>query len=134
MKIIAEEFRALLQRGKLTGSAAAKIAGVNPRTIRLWIGGDSEIPYSAWALIDAHVDQEAMIAEAQADHAAWIEAQDAPLPTLAERIAFMRAMQQTQHHAVCVLENDLESARKALAETTHTLNALFFERGKTETE
>ena len=125
----ADEFRALLRRGKLTGSEAGKIAGVNPRTVRRWIGGESEIPYSAWRLIQAHVDQEEMIAEVEADH----ETQDAPPATLAERIAFHRAMKQEQHRAVCAMEDELFEARKSLSETNRTLNALFAERGKAET-
>jgi len=127
-KCSANEFRALLRRGNLTGAAAATIAGVNPRTIRRWIGGVSDIPYSAWSLIQTHVDQEALIAEAQADHAAWIAAPQ----SLNEKIAFQRAIQSEQHHRCCSLESELDAARQALAATTRALNALCAERGKEE--
>lgn len=125
----ADEFRALLRRGNLTGSAAAAIAGVNPRTIRRWIGGDSEIPYSAWSLIQAHIEQEEIIAEATADHAAWIAAMDTP-QTIAERIATLRAIRDMQYQRACEMEDDLAAARRELAETNRALNTLLAERGK----
>ena len=81
------DLRALLRRGKLTGSAAASIAGVNPRTIRRWISGDSDIPYSAWRLIQTHVEQREMIEEATADHAAWMAAMDADTAAKLSRIS-----------------------------------------------
>jgi hypothetical protein len=122
----ADEFRALLRRGNLTGAQAAAIAGVNPRTIRRWVGGASDIPYSAWRLIETQVDQEAMIAEAQSDHAAWIEAQDAS--SLNEKIAFYREIQSEQHHLCGFLENALAERQRSLQETTRILNALLAER------
>lgn len=118
----ADELRALLRRGNLTGSAAAKIAGVHPRTIRRWIGGDSEIPFSAWSLIQTHVEKEEMIAEATADHAAWTEAMDAPPPSAAERFAVLRATRDIQYQRVCELEDELAEARRILGETNRQMN------------
>lgn len=132
------EFRALLRRGNLTGSAAASIAGVNPRTVRRWIGGDSEIPYSAWSLISSHVEQNEMVAEATADHAAWIAEMDAdtadksPIAAMNERIWTLKGIQTMQHQRVCNLEDDLAEARLELAETTQTLNGLLADRGRLE--
>ena len=124
----AEEFRALLRRGNLTGSAAGAIAGVNPRTIRRWIGGDSEIPYSAWALVQAHVDQESAADEFSAAAAAL----EAPPMNLGERFAFYRAMQVMQAAECDRLESDLDEARRALDETTRRMNQMAAQRGKLE--
>lgn len=110
-----DEFRALLRRGNLTGSAAAAIAGVNPRTIRRWIGGDSEIPYSAWSLISAHVDQAKMVAEGEQED--W----DAPQST-DEAFSVLKAIQQMQYQRVCELEDELADARLILDETTRRMN------------
>ena len=104
------EFRALLRRGNLTGSAAATIAGVNPRTIRRWLGGDSEIPYSAWLLISAHVDQK-MVVEAQA-----------------EQFAVLKAIRDMQHARVCELEDELAEARRVLGDTNRRMNQAAVER------
>ncbi len=134
------DLRAMLRRGNLTGKAAAAIAGVNPRTIRRWIGGDSEVPYSAWRLLEAYVEQEEMVAEATADHAAWEAALDAdtaakaPLAALEERIWTLKGIQQVQHQRCCHLEDDLGEARRELAETSRTLNALCAERGRMMSE
>jgi DNA-binding XRE family transcriptional regulator len=49
-----EKLRALLKEKGLTGSQAAKIAGVNPRTIRKWVGGERGIPTAAWRLLNIH--------------------------------------------------------------------------------
>jgi hypothetical protein len=47
-----EEIREVLRRAELTGSAAAKLVGISEsRTIRRWTGGQSPIPYAAWALL-----------------------------------------------------------------------------------
>ena len=32
-------------------SDLARLLGVSDRTVRRWIGGDSAIPYAAWALL-----------------------------------------------------------------------------------
>jgi hypothetical protein len=124
------ELRVLLKRGKLTGAAAAKIAGVNSRTVRRWIGGESAIPYSAWKLISDYVERMEMEAEARADHTAWIAAQDAA--TLNERIWTLRGIQQMQSERVARMEDDLAEMRRELADTTSKLNALYVERGKLE--
>lgn len=57
----AEEVRELLRiiadrKGitKFTGGQASKFLGLGPggdRTIRRWTGGDTPIPYAAWALL-----------------------------------------------------------------------------------
>lgn len=138
--IAPDEIRDLLKRGHLTGSAAARIAGVNPRTLRRWIGGDSAIPYSAFRLIETHVDQEAMIAEAQADHATWMAEMDAdtadraPIVAIEERIWALKTIQQMQHTRCCQLEDELGIARTELAATNRALNALYAERGKAEAQ
>ena len=46
-----EEIRTLLKQNDLTGAKAAKIEGVNSRTVRKWTGGERGIPYAAWRLI-----------------------------------------------------------------------------------
>lgn len=46
-----EEFRTVIQTLGLTGSIAGRLLGVDGRTIRKWIGGEREIPYSAWRLL-----------------------------------------------------------------------------------
>ncbi|WP_425509581.1 transcriptional regulator [Xanthomonas albilineans] len=48
------EIRSVLRMAGLTGGAAAKLLGLGAkgdRTIRRWIGGDSQIPYTAWAIL-----------------------------------------------------------------------------------
>lgn len=45
------EVRTLLQMADLTGSKAAALVGVNPRTIRKWVGEEQRIPYASWALL-----------------------------------------------------------------------------------
>jgi len=55
-KISPDEVRALLRKHGLTGSRAARICGVNPRTVRSWQSPvDSAsfrpIPLSAWRLL-----------------------------------------------------------------------------------
>ena len=47
------EVRAVLRLAGFTGGIAAKKIGLGERgdrTIRRWIGGESNIPYAAWAL------------------------------------------------------------------------------------
>jgi DNA-binding transcriptional regulator YiaG len=48
------EFRDVTQTLGLTGSAIGELLGVNGRTVRKWIGGESQIPYSAWRLLLIH--------------------------------------------------------------------------------
>lgn len=123
MTTTTDEFRALLRRGKLTGSAAASIAGVNPRTIRRWISGDSEIPYSAWLLISAHVEQAKMVSGAEAEQEGW----DAP-QTPAEQFAVLKAIRDMQHARVCELEDELAEARRVLGDTNRRMNQAAVER------
>lgn len=47
----ADEVRELLRRASLTGSAAAKIAGVSGRSVRKWTGGETKIQYAPWRLL-----------------------------------------------------------------------------------
>lgn len=47
----ADEIRAALRIGGLTGSQAGALLGVDGRTIRKWVGAEREIPYSAWRLL-----------------------------------------------------------------------------------
>ncbi|EAM5005907.1 transcriptional regulator [Salmonella enterica] len=47
-----EEIRTLMQISGLTGSKAATLTGLKDgRTVRRWIGGDTPIPFSAWAIL-----------------------------------------------------------------------------------
>lgn len=49
-----EEIREVLRVAGFTGARAAKKLGLGDkgdRTIRRWIGEDSNIPYAAWALL-----------------------------------------------------------------------------------
>ena len=55
-----DEVREILRLAGLTGGEAAKLLGLTPhtkksgagsRTVRRWTGGDSDIPYPAWALL-----------------------------------------------------------------------------------
>ncbi|MFJ3465341.1 transcriptional regulator [Achromobacter spanius] len=46
------EVRAVLSMAGLTGGEAAKLLGISDgRTIRRWTGGDSPIPFAAWAIL-----------------------------------------------------------------------------------
>ncbi len=45
------EIRTAMQLSGMTASQGGKVLGVNSRTIRKWIGGESPIPYSAWRLL-----------------------------------------------------------------------------------
>jgi DNA-binding transcriptional regulator YiaG len=47
----AGEIRELLRSQGWTGSVAAQVAGVNPRTVRKWTGGESLISYDSWRLL-----------------------------------------------------------------------------------
>lgn len=48
----AGEVRAVLSMAGLTGGEAAKLLGISDgRTIRRWTGGDSPIPFAAWAIL-----------------------------------------------------------------------------------
>jgi hypothetical protein len=116
-----DAFRALLQRGRLTGAAAARLAGVNPRTVRRWIGGESEIPYSAWRIIETHVEKAEIVAEA--DYATW-----AKLAALDERIWRLRGILTIKEQGYARLERDLDEAREALAETKRQLMTLLEQR------
>jgi hypothetical protein len=49
-----EEIREVLRLAGFTGGQAAKALGLGlkgDRTVRRWIGGESSIPYAAWALL-----------------------------------------------------------------------------------
>jgi hypothetical protein len=48
----AGEVRAVLSLAGLTGGEAAKLLGISDgRTIRRWTGGDSPLPFAAWAIL-----------------------------------------------------------------------------------
>lgn len=110
----------LLARSGLTQDQAARLCGVTTRTLQNWLAGKGQPSQQALAAL-----------ECAADH---IEIETAPLMTLAERIAVLRHIQQTQLHAVCVMEDELLVAKQELAATNRTLNALYAERGKAEAE
>ncbi|CDL30085.1 putative transcriptional repressor protein korC [Escherichia coli 5-172-05_S4_C1] len=41
-----------MQIAELTGSKAATLTGLkDSRTVRRWVGGDTPIPFSAWAIL-----------------------------------------------------------------------------------
>lgn len=45
------EIQAALQLAGWTGEKFAKTIGINPRTVRRWLDGDSDIPYAVWAML-----------------------------------------------------------------------------------
>ncbi|SMG61585.1 transcriptional regulator [Paraburkholderia susongensis] len=48
------EIREVLRLAELTGGAAAKLLGLSDsggRQVRRWISGETDIPYSAWAIL-----------------------------------------------------------------------------------
>jgi hypothetical protein len=48
----AAEVRAVIQTTGLTGSQVSKLVGIaEGRTVRRWTGGESPIPFSAWAIL-----------------------------------------------------------------------------------
>lgn len=49
-----DEFRSVTQTLGLTGSMVGALLGVTSRAVRKWIGGESEVPYSAWRLLLTH--------------------------------------------------------------------------------
>ena len=49
-----DEFRTVTQTLGLTGPAVGSLLGVSSQTVRKWIGGESEVPYSAWRLLLLH--------------------------------------------------------------------------------
>jgi hypothetical protein len=52
--VIAPKTSGRLKAAGFTGGQAAKALGLGAkgdRTVRRWIGGDSAIPYAAWALL-----------------------------------------------------------------------------------
>ena len=49
-----DEVREVLRLANFTGGQAARVLGLGAkgdRTVRRWVGGDSSIPYAAWALL-----------------------------------------------------------------------------------
>lgn len=50
----ADELREVTRMLALTGSQAGLLLGVTSRAIRKWIGGESDVPYSAWRLLLIH--------------------------------------------------------------------------------
>jgi hypothetical protein len=47
-----EAIKEVLAKAGLTGAQAAQLTGTaNDRTVRRWTGGESNIPYAAWALL-----------------------------------------------------------------------------------
>lgn len=45
------ELREVLAVARLTGGAAARLVGVDGRTVRKWVGAEREMPYAAWRLL-----------------------------------------------------------------------------------
>lgn len=45
------EIRAALQAAGWTGEMCGRKLGINPRTVRRWIGGEVDIPYAAWSVL-----------------------------------------------------------------------------------
>lgn len=50
---VGEELAAALSMAGLSATAFAGLVGVEPRTVRRWLRGDSSIPYAAWAWLAA---------------------------------------------------------------------------------
>lgn len=55
-KPTAEGLRELKERLGLTGAQIAQITGVNPRTVRKWLGKETGIPNAAWHLLNVYAD------------------------------------------------------------------------------
>lgn len=51
----ADEVRALASLAGLSGSQVARLVGSTPRKFRAWVGGESEMPWSAWHLLAVYV-------------------------------------------------------------------------------
>ena len=51
MTMSPQQFRQVLRRLRLNQVQAAKRLGVNPRTLRRWVAGDSRIPESVGLLL-----------------------------------------------------------------------------------
>lgn len=110
----------LIARAGLTQEQAARLCGVSLRTIQNWVSGKTQPTASALAILEtAAADVDLEMAE--------------PMP-LGERIAVLRHVQGEQHHRCCVLEDELAQARRDLAETSRSLNALYAERGRQEAD
>lgn len=45
------EIRAALQMAGWSGEGFANALGINPRTVRRWIGGENDIAYAVWAVL-----------------------------------------------------------------------------------
>lgn len=70
-----DEFRSVTQTLGLTGSMVGQLLGVTSRAVRKWIGGESEVPYSAWRLLLIHAglaleDPDELVDDARARRAA----------------------------------------------------------------
>jgi hypothetical protein len=47
-----DEIRWVMKMAGLSGKTASELVGIaNNRTVRRWTGGDSAIPYAAWAIL-----------------------------------------------------------------------------------
>ena len=108
----------LITRSGLTQEQAARLCGVTLRTIQNWLAGKGQPSQPALAALECAADAVAI--------------ETAEPQTLAERIAVLRHIQQTQLHAVCIMEDGLWAAKQELAATNRTLNTLVAERGKAE--
>jgi len=52
-----DEIRGFLKANNLTGAGAARLLKINSRTVRRWTGGDAEMPYSAWKLLQIEMGE-----------------------------------------------------------------------------
>ncbi len=58
----ADQLREFLRRNEITGSSAARIVGVDSRTVRKWTASEDAdnrraIPWSAWILLQLYVGE-----------------------------------------------------------------------------
>jgi hypothetical protein len=49
--MLAKAGQAMGKGSSLTGAETAALVGVESRTVRRWLGGDSAIPYAVWAIL-----------------------------------------------------------------------------------
>ncbi|NOH56172.1 helix-turn-helix domain-containing protein [Vibrio coralliilyticus] len=46
-----DEIRNLIKVMNYSGADVGRLVGVSSRTVRKWVGGESPIPFSAWAIL-----------------------------------------------------------------------------------
>lgn len=52
------DLRELMERGDLTIGFVSHLVGVNPRTVQRWLSGENSIRWSAYRVIENHIDKQ----------------------------------------------------------------------------